>query len=114
MLVIEPQKYLILSISSILESLSLLISTCLICNIIPKSFKKFCDKLEATVSESALNDSLLSQLYKHSLINRIYTIKKEIGFTASNLFKISTYTVISCLGLILSYSVILIQTSAQK
>ncbi len=46
-------------------------------------------------------------------ISKLYitTIKSEIGFTADNLFKITNNTIISSLALILSYSVLLIQTS---
>ncbi len=110
MFAINPKKFSIISIASILESLTLLISTCLTCNIIPKNFKKFCDKFEESICESTFTNQL-DYLYQYSLVTKINAIKQDIGFTAFNLFKVNTNTIISCLALILSYSVILIQTS---
>jgi hypothetical protein len=43
---IDPKNYYIYSIGSIFDSLSILITICLLCSIIPNSLKKFCDKLE--------------------------------------------------------------------
>jgi hypothetical protein len=82
----------------------------LTCNIIPKNFKKFCDKFEESICESTFTNQL-DYLYQYSLVTKINAIKQDIGFTAFNLFKVNTNTIISCLALILSYSVILIQTS---
>jgi hypothetical protein len=113
MFAINPKKFSIISIASILESLTLLISTCLTCDIIPKDFKKFCNKFEESLSESPFNNQL-DYLYQYSLLTKINAIKQDIGFTAFNLFKVSTNTIISCLALIISYSVILIQTSYEK
>ncbi len=114
MFAIDPKKYLILSIGSIIVSLSLLISNCLTCDKISKEFEKFFDKLEDSVTKSNVNSQLLNQLYEHSLLSKAKAIGLKIGFTACNLFKISTNTIISCLALILSYSVVLIQTSNEK
>jgi hypothetical protein len=111
---IDPKKYLFLSLPLITESLILLITLCLSCDIIPKSFEKFCYKLEKYFSENAKEYHILDQMYQNILLIKINNIKNEIGFTASNLFKISTNTIISILALILSYSVILIQTSYEK
>jgi len=113
MFAIDPKKYSNISISSILESLTLLISTCLTCDIIPKNFKKFCDKLEESLSQKVFTNQS-DYLNQYSLSTKINAIKQDIGFTAFNLFKVSTYTIISCFALILSYSVILIQTSYEK
>jgi hypothetical protein len=114
MFAIDPKNYLILSIGSIIVSLSLMISNCLTCDKIPKEFEKFFDKLENSVTKSKLNSQLLTQLYEHSLLSKANAIGLKIGFTACNLYKISTNTIISCLALILSYSVVLIQTSNEK
>lgn len=108
---IDPKNYYIYSIGSIFDSLSILITICLSCSIIPNSLKKFCDKLEELSYKSTIDSSILNQLYQHSLLSKIIAIKFEIGFTANNLFKITNNTIISCLALILSYSVLLIQTS---
>jgi hypothetical protein len=66
--------------------------------------------LEKHVSENTKEYHILDQMNQNILLMKINSINQEIGFTASNLFKISTNTIISCLALILSYSVILIQT----
>jgi hypothetical protein len=93
------------------ESLMCIITLCLSCDIIPQSFNKFCDLLEKNVTKNSSAYQLLDQMNQNILLMKINSIKHEIGFTASHLFKISTNTIISCLALILSYSVILIQTS---
>jgi hypothetical protein len=111
---IDPKKYLFLSLPLIAESLILLTTLCLSCDIIPKSFEKFCYKLEKHISENAKEYYILGQMGQNILLIKVNIIKNEIGFTASNLFKISNYTIISILALILSYSVILIQTSYEK
>ncbi len=85
----------------------------MICDIIPKNFDEFCDKLEEKISEFTF-DNQMDYLYQYSLLTKIKAFKQDIGFTAFNLFKVSTNTIISCLALILSYSVILIQTSYEK
>jgi hypothetical protein len=87
---------------------------CLSCDIIPKNFEKFCYKLEKHVSENSKENDILVQMNQNILLMKINTIKHEIGFTASNLFKINTNTIISILALILSYSVLLIQTSNEN
>jgi hypothetical protein len=113
MFAIDPKKYTNISISSILESLTLLISTCLTCDIISKSFKKFCDKLEESLSQKVFTNKS-EYLYQYSLLTKINAIKQDIGFTAFDLFKVNKNTIISCFALILSYSVLLIQTSCEK
>jgi hypothetical protein len=108
MLAIDPKKFSLSSIASILESLTLLTSTCLICDIIPKNFKIFCDNLREFLSQGAFTNQM-DYIYQQSLLNEINAIKQDIG-----LFKVNTHTIISCLTFILSYSVILIQTSYEK
>jgi hypothetical protein len=111
---IDPKKFLSFSLPFITESLILLITLCLSCDIIPKNFEKFCYKLEKHVSENSKENDILVQMNQNILLMKINTIKHEIGFTASNLFKINTNTIISILALILSYSVLLIQTSNEN
>jgi hypothetical protein len=113
MFAIDPKKFTFVSIASIIESLTLLISTCLVCDIIPKSFKKFCDKLEESLSEKVCTNQMY-YIYRQTLLTKINAIKQDIGFTAFDLFKVNKNTIISCFALILSYSVLLIQTSYEK
>jgi hypothetical protein len=63
-------------------------------------------KFEKHVSQISKEYHTLDQMNQNILLMKINTIKHEIGFTTRNLFKISTKIVISCLELILSYSVI--------
>jgi hypothetical protein len=58
MFAIDPKKFSVISIASILESLTLLISTCLTCDIIPKSFKKSCDNLEESLSQNVFTNEM--------------------------------------------------------
>jgi hypothetical protein len=111
---INPKHFLIVSLALVSESLVILVALCLSCDIIPKSFKKFCNVLEKYVSENTKEFYSLNQMNQNILLMKINTIKHEIGFTASNLFKINTNTIISILALILSYSVVLIQTSNEN
>jgi hypothetical protein len=111
---IDPKNFLIVSLAFISESLIILVALCLSCDIIPKSLKKFCNELEKNVSENTNEFYNLYQINQNILLMKINTIKHEIGFTASDLFKINTNTIISILALILSYSVILIQTSNEN
>jgi hypothetical protein len=113
-LAIDAKNYLTLSFILISESLIIITTLCLSCDIIPKSFNKFCDLLEKYVTKNSSGYQLLDQMNQNILLMKINSIKHEIGFTASNLFKISTNTIISCLALILSYSVVLIQTSSEN
>jgi hypothetical protein len=108
---IDAKNYLTVSFVLIAESLIIITTLCLSCDIIPKSLNKFCDLLEKHVTKNPFGYQLLDQMNQNILLMKINSVKHEIGFTASNLFKISTYTIISCLALILSYSMILIQTS---
>ncbi len=58
MLAIDPKNNLLSNITSIIESLTLLISTCLTCDIIPKNFKKSCDNLEESLSQNVFTNEM--------------------------------------------------------
>ena len=77
---------------------------CIVCNLIPKSFEKLLNTLE-------MNRLLRPYRESDSLwMIQLFNLKQEIGFTALGLFHINTNTFISSLGLITTYSVIIIQT----
>jgi hypothetical protein len=59
---IDPKKFLITCLALISETLIILITLCLSCDIIPKSFKKFCNELEKHVSENIKEFYNLDQL----------------------------------------------------
>jgi hypothetical protein len=99
MLAIDPKNNLLPNITLILESLTLLISTCLTCDIIPKSFKKFCYKLKESLSQKVCTNQM-DYIYQQTLLTKINSIKQDIGFTTFDLFKVNKNTIISCLALI--------------
>jgi hypothetical protein len=101
-------------IMSFLENILLLFTLCFSCNIIPKRFGILCDKIEESMSEYVTNYSSLYDLNNHLILFKMNSIKQEIGFTAMGLFKINSNTILSVFGLIISYSVVLIQTSQQS
>ena len=96
-------------IDSILFSyviLNLLI-ICYICNIIPKSISRLISKLERNPSQYSCN--ILNKI----TIMQLRQLSDRIGFTAFGLFRVNANTFVSCLGLIITYSVIVIQTGSQ-
>jgi hypothetical protein len=101
-------------IISVSENILLLFILCFSCNIIPKRFGILCEKVEESMSEYVTNYSSLNDLNNHLILFKMNSIKQEIGFTAMGLFKISSNTILSVFGVILSYSVVLIQTSQQS
>jgi hypothetical protein len=82
-------------------------------NIIPKRIAILCEKVEELMSEYITNNSTVNDLNNHLIISKMNSIKQEIGFTAMGLFKINSNTILSVFAVILSYSVVLIQTSEQ-
>ena len=83
-----------------LTSLTLL---CYCCNLIPYSLAKLLDHLEPNI-------------YKHTdrmLMLQLRQLNDRIGFTAFGLFRVNANTLLSCLELIITYSVIIIQTGSQ-
>ncbi len=88
MLAIDPKNNLLPNITSILESLTLLVSTCLTCDIIPKSFRKLCDKLEESLSHKVCTNQM-DYIYQQTLLTKINSIKQAIVFTTFDLFKVN-------------------------
>ena len=48
------------------------------------------------------------------IVIQLRELNARIGFTAKGLFRINANTFVSCLGLIITYSVIIIQTAQQN
>jgi hypothetical protein len=99
---------------SLTENTLLLSILCNSCNIIPKRIAILCEKIEESMSEYITNYSTVNDLNNHLIISKMNSIKQEIGFTAMGLFKINSNTILSVFAVILSYSVVLIQTSEQS
>jgi hypothetical protein len=111
----EKQNISFVSYSlSLTENILLLSILCNSCNIIPKRIAILCEKIEESMSEHITNYSTVNDLNNHLIISKMNSIKQEIGFTAMGLFKINSNTMMSVFAVILSYSVVLIQTSEQS
>ena len=80
---------------------------CYVCNIIPSTISNLIGKLERDPSK--YNYSILDKI----TIIQLRLLSDRIGFTAFGLFRVNANTFISCLGLIITYSVIVIQTGSQ-
>jgi hypothetical protein len=96
------------AIAGIICAFLLLIILCYVCNILPKIIAEFYDFMEKIMAQS--NQTSLYIHYIPLLLN----MKEEIGFTALGLVKIRASTFLSILALIISYTVILIQTSGAE
>jgi hypothetical protein len=84
----------------------ILTAICYVCEIIPHSIEKFVDDIEKKFGLSiTTNQSMLH------LINLFHYHKNGIGFTAFHLFKIRAFTLLTIASLVISYAVLLIQTS---
>ena len=99
-----------IDVSALLESFSVLLFFCLVSDIIPETYRQFMHKLNHTFTEYSVQNSASNLIYNRVILNHMNDIRHEIGFTAYNLFFINKNTFLSCMTLILSYSVILIQT----
>jgi hypothetical protein len=73
---------------------------------VPKKIKEFSDKIEELMSDYVYTD-----VNQNLIIVQIDFLKQDIGFTGMGFFKINSNTIISVFALVLSNSVILIQTS---
>ena len=108
-IVINPIKFLYIALGTLLESLSVLWMLCYVCDIIPKSFREFIYRLNDQFLEMY---SISSEFNEYCLIiNRIKEMKDEMCFTIFNQYVVNIKTFISCIAVITSYVVIIIQTN---
>ena len=111
---IVPNEYPANSFSHMTLSLSKISSLCLICDMIPKQFNKLLKELKDRFRELNENKSSSEQLFNHMLKNQLNEMKDEMCFTAFNLFKLNANTLLSCIALIISYSIVIIQTNQSE
>ena len=102
-LAIDYKSTLVSSCVFMFVGLTSLLMLCFCCDIIPSSLSKLLNNHESTVI-SHTDRIILIQLRQ---------LNDRIGFTAFGLFRVNSNTFISCLGLIITYSVIIIQTGGQ-
>ena len=84
-----------------------LIVICYISNIIPSTLANLLDQYE----QKNKNNKIIIQ--DKILMMQLRQLNERIGFTVFGLFRITGNTFITCLGLIITYSVIIIQTGNQ-
>ena len=88
-----------------LIAITLLFLICFYSNYVQNSCSSIIDKFEDIESSS------LNICTDHCLVNRLYSIRNDICFTAFNLYKINTKLFIVILVQIVTFGVILIQTT---
>ena len=113
LLYFETWRKLNFSLGGIAECLSPIFIICYFSNKTTDNYNKFLDKfeeLELKNTKSVYYDKIAID---HSIVNRLYTIRKSLCFTAFNLYKINTSSFVSVMSLIITFSAILIQTNDQ-
>ena len=95
------------SLVATFECLIRIFIICIISNKIGSSYNNLIYKFEKI--EAKLPEQRYSSLY-HSLVNRMYSLKDGMCFTAFDLCKINTKTFMQIFSWIITFSVILIQT----
>ena len=100
-----------ISIFPLIESLLQLMILCFICDIIPKAYRELVHKLTKTFAEYSVENSGFNLVYIRMILSHMNEMQNDMSFTVYNIFRVNTNTFFSCLTLILTYSVILIQTN---
>ena len=95
------------SLCIFIHGLIILILICYICNIIPSTFTNLLNIYE----RKYMNNKMIVQ--DRIVMMQLRQMNERIGFTVFGLFRITGNTFITCLGLIITYSVIIIQTGIQ-
>lgn len=98
-----------LSCLVLIETLGELIALCLLSNHIQRSYVKLLERLERLESEYS-DQSLVD----YALINRLYSMREDFCFTAFNMYRIDSKTFVTALTQIVTFAVILIQTSTNS
>jgi hypothetical protein len=111
---VQFNNKLFLRIIPLTENSVLIITLCYSCDIISKRIQNFSEEIQDLLSFCRNYSYNSIDLNQHLTQIKINFIKQEIGFTAFGLIKINSKTILSVFALILSYSVVLIQTSTQS
>ena len=93
--------------AGIIESIMQIFLYCYLSDKIDTSYMNIINKFELLQLE--IQETKLGQI-NHSLVNRLYSMRDDMCFTAFNLYPINMKTFISILSLIITFTVILIQT----
>ena len=92
---------------SVVVSVLLSAFLCFVCNTVPQSVSSLTDKLESRYLFDRHNQSMDPN--DKQTILQLRELSARIGLTAMGLFRINANTLLSCLALIVTYSVIIIQ-----
>ena len=95
------------TLPAIFECLIRIFIFCIFSNKIESSYSKLLDKFEKL--ELVSTEQKYSCLY-HSFLNRMYSMRDDMCFTAFDLYKINMKTFMEIISLIITFCVILIQT----
>ena len=96
------------SAPSIIEAIIVIFIICYNSERISKKYKTILDKFEQLEINSPLSHL---EHVDYATVNRLYSLRDELCFTAFNLYKINAKTLLSIMSLIITFSVILIQTN---
>ena len=95
------------------EFLSLLFIICYFSNKPNHNYNELLDKFEKLELMNNKADSVDKVIIDSSIVNRMYSIRDNLCFTAFGLYKIHIKTFLSVMSLIITFAVILIQTNDQ-
>ena len=100
----EVSVFMAIKVRMAAEAITMIMLTCYVSNVVHRQYSNLLGKIESL----ELGRSL--QVIDHLLINRMYSMKNDLCFTAFDLYKINAKTIFSLFSLIITYSVIFIQT----
>ena len=83
---------------------------CLVGDIIPSSLDSLVDRLDIHLNDLNGHSNEWNDIKNRQILMQMRQMSDRIGFTAFGLFRVNNNTLMSCLALIISYSVIIIQT----
>ena len=107
----ETQRKLGFLVASIAECLSIMLIICYYSNKANHNYSKLLDKF---VDLELVNTRTVQKVtIDFSIVNRLYSIRDDMCFTAFNLYKINIKTFLSVMSLVITFSVILMQTNGQ-
>jgi len=92
----------------------LLMSLCYVCNTVPNSMYELNDSFKCYLVEESCalkNELNLRKLYDLNIFHLLCNERKDMCFTVYGLYRIRSSTILCIFSIIISYSVILIQTS---
>ena len=113
LLYFETLHKLDFSIGGMCECLSLLFIICYFSNKPNHNYNELLDNFEKLELKNTKADSVEKVNIDSSIVNRMYSIRDNLCFTAFGLYKINIKTFLSVMSLIITFAVILIQTNDQ-